>query len=63
MSQYAVTNPATGEVVETFTGATDEEIQDAIANEQAGASAGDQGRSRPQETDAGTAQTGENRYG
>ena len=38
-------------------GATDEEIQDAIANEQAGASAGDQGRSRPQETDAGAAQS------
>lgn len=38
-------------------GATDEEIQDAIAHEQAGASAGDQGRSRPQETDAGTAQS------
>lgn len=38
-------------------GATDEEIQDAIANEQAGATAGDQGRSRPQEADAGTAQS------
>ena len=38
-------------------GATDEEIQDAIANEQAGASAGDQGRSRPQETDSGAAQS------
>lgn len=31
MSQYAVTNPATGEVVETFDGTTDQEIQDAIA--------------------------------
>ena len=31
MSQYAVTNPATGEVVETFDGATDQQIQDAIA--------------------------------
>ncbi|MHA5284120.1 aldehyde dehydrogenase family protein [Corynebacterium sp. CQ3829_602738] len=31
MSQYAVTNPATGEVVETFTGATDQQVQDAIA--------------------------------
>ncbi len=31
MSQYAVNNPATGEVVETFDGATDQEIQDAIA--------------------------------
>lgn len=38
-------------------GATDEEIQDAIANEQAGTTAGDQGRSRPQETDAGAAQS------
>ena len=38
-------------------GATDEEIQDAIANEQAGTTAGDQGRSRPQEADAGTAQS------
>ncbi|KJA11287.1 hypothetical protein RP29_06055 [Acidovorax temperans] len=38
-------------------GATDEEIQDAIANEQAGATAGDQGRSRPQEADSGTAQS------
>ena len=26
MSQYAVTNPATGEVVETFDGATDQQI-------------------------------------
>lgn len=32
MSQYAVTNPATGEVVETFDGATDQQIQDAIAD-------------------------------
>lgn len=38
-------------------GATDEEIQDAIANEQAGATAGDQGRAGPQEADAGTAQS------
>ena len=38
-------------------GATDEEIQDAIANEQAGTTAGDQGRSRPQETDSGAAQS------
>lgn len=38
-------------------GATDEEIRDAIANEQAGATAGDQGRTRPQETDAGAAQS------
>lgn len=37
-------------------GATDEEIQDAIANEQAGAAAGDQGRTGSQEADAGTAQ-------
>ena len=32
MSQYAVTNPATGEVVETFDGATDQQIQEAIAD-------------------------------
>lgn len=37
-------------------GATDQEIQDAIADERAGAQAGDQGRSRSQEADTSTAQ-------
>lgn len=37
-------------------GATEQEIQDAIANESAGAQAGDQGRRGPQEADARAAQ-------
>lgn len=37
-------------------GATDQEIQDAIADERAGAQAGDQGRSRSQEADTSAAQ-------